>query len=878
MRPSFSTASVRIERRLLFLAALFLVIYSTALSLAPAVRARAWVDNLPWTHWLALLAWVVVFALAHWQSARQLPGRDPYFLPLAAILTGWGLLTIARLFPDFGYKQMAWMVIALGLTTLGLMLPHNLGFLRRYKYLWLSSGLLLTGLTLIFGTNPLGYGPRMWLSFLGIYLQPSEPLKLLLIIYLAAYLADRHVLPVQAPGKSANPQLLPLLAPTLMMTGIALLLLVVQRDLGTATIFLVIYSAMVYIASGRKRILLFAALSLALAVVVGYRLFDVVQIRLEAWLNPWLDPSGHSYQIVQSILAMANGGLLGRGPGLGSPGLVPIPHSDFIFSSITEEIGLAGASGLIIILALFAERGVVTALRAGDAFRRYLATGLVVYIAAQSLLIIGGNIRMLPLTGVTLPFVSYGGSSLLTAYLSLGLLLIISDRTGDRTTSPLSSPAPKLHLQLGALLLAGFGTAALITGWWAIVRGPDLLTRTDNPRRTISDRYVRRGSILDRNNQVINYTQGTTGEYSRLTRYPDLGPVVGYTDPVYGQAGLEASLDDWLRGMQGNPDISIWWSHLLYGQPPPGLDVRTTLDLDLQKLADEALGDHTGSAVILNAQDGQILALASHPTFNSNNLAEKFESLVSQSVPALVNRTTQGLYPSGGVLGAMLLALGVERENISLPAQEPDQDSPDLSCALDTSPESLAEAIGQGCQSQALELASTIGGQALVEYMDSLGLFSAPQTELPADQTDLPTDATPEQLVLDEAPRFSPLQIALAAAPLSSGGNIPAPRIILAVYDPQKGWVELPANGTSNQVLAPGSAAAAANALAGSDGESWQMIARAGSSEAPFTWYITGTLPDLSGTPKIVVVNLEENNPLQAMDIGKRLLQAARNR
>ena len=116
--------------------------------------------------------------------------------------------------------------------------------------------------------------------------------------------------------------------------------------------------------------------------------------------------------------------------------------------------------------------------------------------------------------------------------------------------------------------------------------------------------------------------------------------MVGYTDPVYGQAGLEASLDDWLRGMQGNPDSTIWWSHLLYGQPPPGLDVRTTLDLDLQTLADEALGDHTGSVVILDAQDGQILAMASHPTFNPNNLAEKFENLVSQSVPALVNRTT----------------------------------------------------------------------------------------------------------------------------------------------------------------------------------------------------------------------------------------------
>ena len=172
----------------------------------------------------------------------------------------------------------------------------------------------------------------------GIYFQPSELLKLLLIVYLAAYLADR---PVESSPPS---RLLPLLIPTLILTGLALLLLIFQRDLGTAAIFLVLYAVIVYSGTGDYRVLIFSILVLILAAIVGYALFDVVDLRVDAWINPWLDPSGRSYQIVQSLLAVANGGLIGRGPGMGNPGLVPIAQSDFIFSAISEESGCSARS------------------------------------------------------------------------------------------------------------------------------------------------------------------------------------------------------------------------------------------------------------------------------------------------------------------------------------------------------------------------------------------------------------------------------------------------------------------------------------------------------------------------------------------------------
>jgi cell division protein FtsW (lipid II flippase) len=288
----------QIERRLLLLAGAFVCTYALALTLAPAARLRTWPADYRWLHWLGVAAWVGMFALAQRALERWLPRRDPYLLPAAALLSGWGLLTVWRLAPEFGLRQSAWLVVALGVFILGLRLPAGLELLRRYKYLWLTSGLLLTATTLVFGSNPLGAGPRLWLGCCGLYFQPSEPLKLLLVVYLAAYLADRwqagaptaRALPALQPAGS-RPPLLALLGPTLIMTGLALLLLVVQRDLGTASIFLFLYAAIIYTATG-DRAWCGAALTVTLAGLAGYALFDVVRLRMEAGSTPGSTPAG----------------------------------------------------------------------------------------------------------------------------------------------------------------------------------------------------------------------------------------------------------------------------------------------------------------------------------------------------------------------------------------------------------------------------------------------------------------------------------------------------------------------------------------------------------------------------------------------------------
>jgi hypothetical protein len=473
--------------------------------------------------------------------------------------------------------------------------------------------------------------------------------------------------------------------------------------------------------------------------------------------------------------------------------------------------------GLLALIGIFAARGMVTAMRAHDQFRRILAAGLTAYLAAQTILIIGGNLRLLPLTGVTLPFVSYGGSSLLTSIFSLLLLLIISCREEEPT--PLPDPRP--YMLLAGLLGVGLLAAALADGWWAAWRAPDLLTRTDNARRSISDLYVRRGSLLDRHETQINTTTGSTGNLTRIYAYPNLSPITGYINPSFGQSGLESSLDPYLRGLQGNPASLIWMDHLFYGQPPPGLDVRLSLDLDLQSRADSLLGLHAGAVVLLNAQTGEILAMASHPSFDPSTLDANAPLLMQDPSTPLLDRAAQGMYPSGVAPGAFLQAAGL------VPGEASETDVTGLYAAL--------------------------------------GFYTTPELRLPVSAAVSSSDEL----------RVSPLQMALAAATLSNDGIRPAPRLAVAVHTPAQGWVVLPALSDPVQALPVQGARQVAESLVVSGQPFWESASPASQSDHSYTWYLGGTLPDWQATPLAVVVLLETDNSMLAQHIGEALLALA---
>jgi hypothetical protein len=503
-----------------------------------------------------------------------------------------------------------------------------------------------------------------------------------------------------------------------------------------------------------------------------------------------------------------------------------------------------------------------------------------VHLVGQSILIIAGNLRLLPLTGVTLPFVSYGGSSLLVSFIELLCLLLISASQSEFVPNQVEKlkQQTRLSLLLSGGLMLGIAGIALTAGWWSLVRGPDLLSRTDNPRRAIADRYIKRGAILDRHEQPLSQSTGQPGGYVRQYTYPALGPLVGYTDPAYGQAGLEASLDPYLRGLQGYPTLTTWWEHLLYGQPPPGLNVRLSIDLGLQTKADQLLAGYKGALVLLNAGTGEVLAMSSSPTFNANTLATNWESLVNDPNSPLYDRAAMGLYPPGNILGAFFLAASQQ------PPAAQYQGVNFQDCALTPQGSTWAEVLAAGCSEPLKQLVSTADKQALLSLLDELGLFKAPT--FPVETL---SSAPPETLLdtiayitgtkTDAELKVSPLQMALAAASLSNGGLLPEPRLAMAVDTPQTGWVMLPELTQPQQALQTERANAVSQALATGDLPMWQVVStvrETGVNDLPtnpgYSWYLAGTLPEWQGASLVVAVALEEDNPKGGEAIGRNLL------
>jgi len=852
---------------LLRAASIFILIYAAILTLAPAVRLHSWQAEYPWQHWAGTITWLAGFWLIFRILTRFLPEHDPYLLPIVALLSGLGLMTVWRLDAHLGMRQTLWLALGFLIIYAAVRFTDLLDVLRRYKYIWLSAGLLLTILTFFFGSYPGGAGPRLWLGCCGVYFQPSEPLKFLLVTYLAAYLADR------LPFKWSFAQLI---APTLIIASAATALLIAQRDLGTATLLIVLYTLILFMASGKRRILGIAAAVILIAGIAGYAVFDVIRIRVNAWLNPWLDPYGESYQIVQSLIAIASGRLFGSGPGLGSPSLVPVASSDFIAAAISEETGLLGISAVILLFSLLFLRGLSIAISARSSYQRYLAGGLSAYFATQAIFILGGNLRLLPLTGVTLPFVSYGGSSLITAVFSFTVLLIISSQQEDETSVSLK---PRPYLTTAAIGLTGFLALILLAGWWSIVRSENLQFRPDNYRWTINERYVQRGSLLDRDNQPIALSEGKPGDFKRVLIYPDLGNTIGYNQPGYGKAGLEASLDAYLTGLQGNPSSTIWLNEMIYSQPPPGLDVRLTLDLTIQNSADDLMRGHTGALVLMHAESGEILALASHPSYDPNQMDQNWETWNADPNAPLLNRVTQGIYLPGAALGPFIYGM-LNDSNLlpDGPVQLTLNDAnAQLTCALQPiSPVTWESALTAGCPGAVNQLAMLSSRDQLNSLFQTLGFYDAPQIQLPVSEPLSPgnPDEITSAIVINEDLRISPLQMALAVSALTNQGKVPEPRIAAAVKTPHQGWVVLPSS-PSSKSLDIASLRNSIIALANDGSLFWQTTAQATSSGRRLTWFIGGTVPGWSGAPLAIALVLEEDDPQLAKTIGERVLETA---
>lgn len=388
---------------------------------------------------LTFLVFALAFGGVHLAIRAWAQAASPYLWPLAAVLSAIGFVAVYRIDRQLATLQRWWMLVAaaLAIVTLFALRRVGLALARRFRYLLLAATVGLLGMPLLpSGGWPIQglevNGSRLWVRFdvfgLQVQFQPAEFAKVTLVLFLASYLADRQqALTVNA--RKVGPVFLPeprQLLPVVIAWAISLGVLIWQRDLGASLLLLALFVAMLYAATGASAYLWFGGGLFALGSVASWVLFDHVQRRVSAWLTPFTDYEDTGYQIAQSLFALGSGSISGSGLGLGRPDLIPHAATDFVFAAIGEELGLAGTVAVIATYALLVGVAFGIGLRSRDTFRKLLATGLALIIGIQAFVIIGGVIRTLPLTGVPLPFMSYGGTSLVVSFIMLTLLSRVS--------------------------------------------------------------------------------------------------------------------------------------------------------------------------------------------------------------------------------------------------------------------------------------------------------------------------------------------------------------------------------------------------------------------------------------------------------------------
>lgn len=415
------------------------------LTWAMAALSLALFGHLAQTSLLLIVVALGLMAAVNIVLAWRLPAADQIMLPMACMLSGLGLVMIRRLSPFYSLRQLAGIGVGLALLLTAALAFRNYQLLKRYKYTLAAFGFALILGTKFFGVDPYGEGYKRWFGYHGLYYQPVELLKILLVIFFAAYLDDKQEVLTEAYLKVGRFRLPPLqyVGPLFGTWLLALGLLLFQNDLGSAMLFFGIFLAMVYIASPRGIYSIMGLVLVAVGAIVAFQLNSHVRARIIIWLNPWPYVDHYvpgtqttSWQLIQSLIGIASGGIPGAGLGQGSPNLIPVAHSDFIFSAFGEELGLVGAMFILACYLIMAYRGLHIAIAARDTFDKLLAAGLTSSVVIQALVIVGGNIRLIPIAGVTLPFMSYGPSSLLSNYIIIGMLLRISANTASSTSDP----------------------------------------------------------------------------------------------------------------------------------------------------------------------------------------------------------------------------------------------------------------------------------------------------------------------------------------------------------------------------------------------------------------------------------------------------------
>ncbi len=637
------------------------------------------------------------FAAAHIGVRIFAPGADPAILPVVFTLSGIGITFVTRLQPDASLGQVIFLFLGVALMVGTLAVVKNLEVIKRYKYVLGIAGIILLVLPMFIGTEI--YGSKLWIKIGGFQFQPGEFAKVLIVLFLAGYLAEnrellsisnRTVLGIKFPR-------LRLLYPLFIVWGVCLLVVAFERDLGSALLFYTIFLIMLYVATGRVSYVIIGLALLAIGAFGMYQIMSHVQVRVAIWLDPFSDAQNLGYQIVQSLFSLADGGLAGVGIGKGMADIIPVVASDMIFAAIGEEMGLLGGSAVLLLFMLFAVRGLTTAARAKSDLAAFSAAGLTAAISFQAFTIVGGVTKLIPLTGVTLPFMSQGGSSLLASFVIVALLLRAGDEATGRSTeiantstdlatagyrttvrgSHMRRPAldtPESGL-LGRVALANrlTRTVFLFTALFAVlignityiqvIKASEYQDMPSNNHTINKARFIKRGSIITADGLTLAESiQQADGTYARS--YPNgnlAAHVVGYYSQQYGTMGIENTQNDTLTGSK---DYSSWQNALnsLAGISEPGNSVQLTIDSRIQRAAEQALAGRVGAIVALDPRSGAVLAWASAPTFDNANIQAAIEAANASggADTSMYDRATLALYTPGSTFKVLTLASALE--------------------------------------------------------------------------------------------------------------------------------------------------------------------------------------------------------------------------
>ncbi len=726
---------------------------------------------------LPLFQVITVFAFLVLMRAIY-PRADRLIQNHIALLLSISFVILTRISLTRSIRQFTIVAISL---VIALIIPAFMKYIRLLKsceYIFAAAGILILGVVLISGS--ITNGSKLSFSIMGMSFQPSEFVKIIYVLFLAAILskAERFIHVVLSA----------------VLAAVHVLFLAASKDLGSALIYFITYIILLFVATRKVRYLILGLAGGSAAAYASYFMFAHVRVRVAAWLDPWNDINATGYQIAQSLFGIGTGGWFGMGIDAGTPGTIPYVEQDFIFSAICEEFGiLFGICLIAVCVNLFLEI-VHTAHSCHDSFMKYSVYGLGIIYIVQLFLTIGGNSKFIPLTGVTLPLISYGGSSVLASlimfsavqgfYINNDLYDGNEDSEGQENCR-----TGKLPMNIVAGVFAGLFVA--ISGYLAhyvYFDSPQVINNSYNAKRQdIVAAKTIRGDILSADGQVLATTLSDTDE-----RYYPFGEVfahaVGYAS--HGRMGVEQSANMFL--VSSNISLGSKLQNDLADEKHMGNTVVTTFDTRLQKIAFDAMGVYSGAIIVTEPSSGKILAMVSKPDFDPNTISVIWEELLADTTSSvLLNRTTQGLYPPGSTF-KILTALEYIREN---PEHYDDyhfqctgkfsDGTNTINCFHGTNHGSVdfVKSFAKSCNSSFANIGLLLDRDQFRQTLDDLYFGSSLPVDFPANISRICDDISDNGVMLQTVigqgtTQMTPIQIAMITAMIANNGEMMTPYMI----------------------------------------------------------------------------------------------------